>query len=117
MTSAPHIRAGGLRHYAELQARVPHPDSGGGDAITWTTERNLWCQIRPLSGTRKLEAMQRESSVSHEIYARFQDDVAPGAVEKKRILYNGEPYDIQAAWRPGELDEFVHMVASRGVAT
>lgn len=117
MTSAAHIRTGGLRHYAQLQTLVTTPDPGAGQESEWITERNIWCQIRPLSGGQKLESMRVQSTVSHEIYTRYAEDVAPGVVERKRILHDGTPYRIDAAWMPAELTEFVHLVATRGVAT
>lgn len=117
MTSAAHIRAGGMRHRAELQSKARIPDGGGGSSVAWATERQLWCQIRPLSGGMRLHGMQRQSSVSHEIYARYAADVDPGVVTGKRILHDGNAYRIEAAWLPGEVKEYVHMVATRGVAT
>jgi SPP1 family predicted phage head-tail adaptor len=117
MSSAPYIRTGAMRHRAELQSEVSTPDGGGGSAVVWTKERDLWCQIRPLSGAMRLQGAQRESQVSHEIYTRYQSDVAPGTVNRKRIVYGGKAYRIEAAWQPAELPEFVHMTAIEGAAT
>ncbi len=117
MTSAPHIRTGAMRHHADLQSKAEFPDDGGGEGIVWSTERKIWCQIRPLSGGQRLEGMRRQSSVTHEIYARYQDDIDPDIVTEKRIRFGSAVYNILAAWLPRELTEFVHMVAERGVAT
>jgi len=117
VTSAPYIRTGAMRHYADLQGRATFEDGGGGEAITWATERKLWCQIRPLSGSQRLEGMRRESAVTHEIYTRYQADVDPGVVVGKRITYGAEAYNIAAAFLPQEHPEFVHLIAERGVAT
>lgn len=117
MTSAPYIRTGNLRHHADLQSKGHSPDDGGGEAIDWGTDRKIWCQIRPISGSQRLEGMRRQSSVTHEIYARYQDDVDPDIVTEKRIRFGSAVYNILAAWLPRELPEFVHLVAERGVAT
>ncbi len=117
MTSAPYIRTGAMRHFAELQAQVTTADGGGGRSVVWTKERDVWCQIRPLSGSMRLQGMQRESQTTHEIYTRYQSDVAPGTVQRKRIVYDGKAYRIDAAWQPAELPEFVHMTAVEGAAT
>ncbi len=117
MTSAPHIRTGAMRHLADLQRKITEPDGGGGQIVRWVTERKLWCQIRPLSGSQRLEGMRRQSSVSHEIYTRFQADVSPSVATTKRIFHNGNAYNIAAAFLPSETPEFVHLIAERGGAT
>ena len=117
MTSAAFIRTGALRHHADLQSKGSTGDGGGGADVTWATERKLWCQIRPLSGTQRMEGMARQSEVSHEIYARYQVDVDPDVLTKKRIRYGSAIYNIDAAFQPEELPEFVRMICSRGVAT
>jgi SPP1 family predicted phage head-tail adaptor len=117
VTSAPHIRTGAMRHFADLQGKARLADGGGGEAVTWATERKIWCQIRPLSGSQRLEGMRRQSSVTHEIYARYQDDVDPDVVVGKRIRHGESVYNVAAAFLPAELPEFVHLIAERGVAT
>jgi SPP1 family predicted phage head-tail adaptor len=112
-TSAAYIRTGAMRHRAELQAKTMAPDGSGGYTTTWTKSRDLWCQIRPLSGVQRLEAMRRQSSVTHEIYARYAADIAP----TMRIVHGGVAYNIEAVWSPEERKEFVHCAASAGVAT
>ncbi len=117
MTSAPYIRTGAMRHRAELQAQVATPDGGGGNAIVWTKERDIWCQIRPRSGSMRMHGMQRESQVTHDIYTRYQSDVDPTVLTRKRIVHDGAAYRLDAAWLPAELPEFVHIEAVRGPAT
>ena len=117
MTSAAFIRTGGMRHYADLQSKETSPDGGGGEDVTWVTDRKIWVQIRPISGAQRLEGMRRESSVTHEIYTRHQDDVDPSIMTTKRILHGAVAYNISAAFMPKELPEFVQMFAERGVAT
>ena len=118
MTSAPYIRTGALNRRAELQAKVETGDDLGGVEVDWVTERSIWVEIRPLSGTQRLESMRRESAVSHRLAMRYQDDVAPGGtLEAKRIKFGAEVFNIEAAWMPEEEPEFVQALATRGVPT
>lgn len=117
MTSAAYIRTGAMEHLCELQAKNKVPDAIGGNIVSWVKERDVYCQIRPLSGSKTLEAMRLQSKVTHEIYTRYAPDVAPGVIERKRIVYDGTPYMIAAAMSPAEAREFVHMFAERGVPT
>jgi SPP1 family predicted phage head-tail adaptor len=117
MSTAPYIQTGNMRQLGRLEGKSETPNGTGGLDGEWVTERTIWCQIKPLSGSRGVESAQRESHVSHVIYIRHQDDVAPGVVEKKRITHNGFSYDIVAAWNPESQPEFVHMTAMRGAGT
>ena len=98
MTSATHIRTGALLHRAELQAKVTTEDDGGGRDVDWVTERKLWCRIRPLSGAQRLRAMRMESSVTHEIYARYQADVDPSELPPFYMLGKKENFQTQLNW-------------------
>lgn len=111
--SAPHIRTGDLRHRAELQKKEQTSDGAGGWTTTWVKDRDLWCRIRPISGSQQLENMRAETTVSHEIYARYATDLT----KNKRIVYRGRAFLIEAAWTPEERREFIHMVATEGAAT
>lgn len=112
-TSAAYIRTGAMRHRAALQARSATPDSYGGNAVTWTTERDVWCQIRELSGQERLAAMRQESAVTHEVYARYAADLTAS----KRLVHAGVAYNIRAVMNPETRNEFVRMLAESGVAT
>lgn len=113
-TSATFIRTGGLRHRAELQSRSTETaDGGGGVAVAWTKERDLWCQIRELGGQERLEAMRQESGVTHEIYARYATDITAD----KRVVYGAKAYNIRAVMDPETRHEFVRVLADSGVAT
>lgn len=108
-----HIRPGDLHHRAVLQSKSEVADGGGGVAISWVTDRNLWCLIRAPSGLMAQEAMQRQSEIKNEIIARYNADLTT----KKRILHDGIAYLIEAVLRRGLRKEFVHMLAGSGVAT
>ena len=112
-TSAAHVSTGKMRHRAELQSLQSVPDGMGGYNPEWVRERDVWCWIRPVSGSQQLENMRRDSQVSHEIYARFHADITT----EKRLAYRGHVYNLEAIWSPDEREEYLQAVAVRGVAT
>lgn len=112
-TSVPQARTGRMRHRAELQQLQSVPDGVGGYNTEWVRERDVWCWIRPVSGSQQLENMRRDSQVRHEIFARFHTDITMG----KRLAYRGKVYNFEAIWSPDERREFLHIVATEGVAT
>ena len=112
-TSAPRVMTGRMRHRAELQKKESVSDGAGGWETAWTKDRRIWCWIVPTSGVQRLESMRRDSQVSHEIYTRFASDVTTN----KRIVYRGKAYNLEAIWSPDERQEFLHIVATEGVAT
>jgi SPP1 family predicted phage head-tail adaptor len=107
------MSAGKLRHYAELQKKNSVSDGYGGSTPGWTKEKNIWCFIRPISGVQRMEAMRRNSKISHEIKARYDADIQP----EKRILFRGNAYNIEAVWSLNEKQEYTMMLAAEGVAT
>lgn len=113
MTSANYIRTGAMRHRARLERKVQTADDGGGQATTWELDREVWCQIRPLSGSMRLAGMQRQSEISHEIYFRYAADIDT----TKRVVYAGKSYMLAAVWSPEGLPEFLHAAAVEGVET
>jgi SPP1 family predicted phage head-tail adaptor len=113
VTSAPFIRSGRLNRRAELQSRTLTADGGGGSAVTWTKERDIWVGIRELSGTERLQAMREQSAITHEIWARYATDVTAD----KRIVSNSVNYNLRAVMDPENAHEFLRILAESGVAT
>lgn len=113
MLDADHLTAGDLHHRAELQIKSEPADGIGGVTVTWSKERDLWCNITDVSGRMALEAIQRESQLKTDIFARFNADITT----EKRITHDGKTYMIEAAMRRGKRKEWVHIIAQEGVAT
>lgn len=107
------MRAGRLRHRAELQEQQELPDGGGGRSLQWVKTRNVWCRIQPVSGSQRMESMRRNSAISHEITARWNDDLTT----QKRIVHRGTAYRIEAVTSDEEKHVEARIIASAGVAT
>lgn len=108
--------AGVLSDLGELQRKVETPDGAGGVSVTWELLRPIWCNLKTLGGTQALEAGRRQSSTTHEIGVRYQDDVDPSVVTQHRIVIYGVPYNLTHAIIEGRR-EFVRIGAVSGVAT
>lgn len=107
------MRAGRLRHRAELQSQQETSDGAGGVTLSWVKDRDLWCRISPTSGVQQMESMRRDSSIDHEITARWNDDLTT----QKRIVHKGRFFNIEAVTNPDGKEREAHIIASSGVAT
>lgn len=106
-------RTGELRHRADLQAKGRTPNASGGSAVAWTTERQVWCRIRALSGAQRIEGSHQKSKVTHEIATRYATDITPS----KRLVHAGTIYSIEAVRDPDGAREFILIEAFTGEAT
>ena len=103
-----------LRHRAELQTKAVTADAGGGlDVDAWIPERTIWCGIKPISVVQRLENMRRDSIVTHEIKARYADDIDT----TKRIVYKERAFNIEGVLNADERNRELTLLASEGVAT
>jgi SPP1 family predicted phage head-tail adaptor len=112
-----HTHAGQLRHVATLQDKVTTPDGYGGQNVEWTDRRTLRCEVREVSAMQRMENMRRNSPVTHEVVARFEDDLTATEAPKRRLLFEGQALNIIAAQRFGPRRESVRLFAQSGVAT
>lgn len=107
------MRAGRLRHRAELQKTTEVSDGAGGVTVTWTKDRDMWCRITPTSGVQQMESMRRNSPIDHEITARWNDDITT----EKRIVHKGRAFNINAVTNPDGKEVEAHIIASSDVPT
>lgn len=76
-----------LRHRVTLQAPQLTPDSGGGAAISWVDQAELWAYIDPLSGNEQFSKHQTETILTHKIVIRYRADVRPEMRLQKETRY------------------------------
>lgn len=108
------LGAGELRTCAELQRKVETRTTAGGTAVTWVRVRDVFCRIKGLSPSLKVEAMAREPQLTHEIVARQEDDIDATkrlVVGTRAFLIDGIPDDVD------ERGRYVRLMAVEGVAT
>lgn len=113
MVAVSYIRPERLRCRAALQSRAEVADGLGGVTVTWVTSRSVWCAFRPQTGREAQQAMREQSSVTHEIWARYASDITAD----KRILYHGKLFNIRAVATPDEDRKWLRIFAEEGVAT
>ncbi len=111
------MHAGQLRHVAMLQDKTTTPDGYGGQVVAWSDRRTLRCNVREVSALQRMENMRRNSPVTHEIEARFEDDLTASEAPMRRLLFEGQALNILAAQRFGPRRESVLLFAESGVAT
>jgi SPP1 family predicted phage head-tail adaptor len=86
------IPIGELSHRLRLEAPSRTADGGGGANVIWTLVAEVWGAIRTASGSERLEADGLKGRVSHEIWIRHRDGVAPDM----RFVEGARVFDIRA---------------------
>ena len=85
-------RIGELRHRLNLEAATRSSDGAGGVSETWDVVAEVWAAIRPLAGAERLDADRLSGRVTHEIWLRHRDGVAPAM----RFTWDARVFDIRA---------------------
>lgn len=70
------VRTSSLRRRITLESRSVVEDGIGGQSTTWTTVATVWADIQPLSGREKQSAEAMQTSVTHQIFIRYQPQFA-----------------------------------------
>lgn len=82
-----------LTHRVTLQSRSVTQDALGQEAASWADVVTVWAQAQPLRGREFFAAGQTQSEVTTRFLIRWRSDVVP----TMRVIWRGEPYDIDAA--------------------
>jgi SPP1 family predicted phage head-tail adaptor len=104
-------RLGKMRHRVEIQTEALTSDGGGGGSSAWTTVATVWAEVKPLTGSEGLRAMQLTNPVTHEIRMR-QRTIPSGA----RLLHRGRVLNIAMAVNVDEGDRYLRIMARENVA-
>lgn len=70
------VRSSNLRRPIVIQQRAGTLDPVGGQSATWTTVATVWADIQPVSGQEKQAADAVQTSVTHQIFIRYQAQFA-----------------------------------------
>ena len=93
-------RAGLMRERVTIQTATVTADNIGGIAdgpVTWgsiATVPTTWARITPLSGrgAERVQAMQLEMAISHEVTIRYRTDIVPAY----RLMWGTLPLNVRA---------------------
>lgn len=103
MSDTDSIRIGNLRQRVSIERPVRTSDGGGGAQESWELVAEVWAQIRPLSGSERVEADGLAGKVSHETIIRYRDDVEP----EQRLAFDSRLFDIRAVLDVDERRRFL----------
>lgn len=71
------MRTGEFKHWISFVANIPTQDPDNGDLLdNETIVATTWARVRPMTGTRALNAGQILNGKPYEIQVRYRDDVA-----------------------------------------
>ena len=85
------IRAGELRNYITLQAKIFTRDDTGGEVPEWQDRGvNIPAAVEPFRGRELMSAKAEESETTIRFRIRYRSDV----ISAWRILWEGQPYEI-----------------------
>jgi SPP1 family predicted phage head-tail adaptor len=87
------MRAGQLKHRAQIQSLVSSQDSDGHITESWVDfGSKIWINLMPLSGRELLSADAIQSKVTAKAILRFRAGVLPSM----RLTYRDTLYNIEA---------------------
>ena len=110
------MRAGDLRHRAELQQQLVTKDSYGQQVNSWVTLATIWCQISPVSGKEAFMAQQVQSETTHQIRCRYRQEFAnPKTVAACRLLFKGRIFNITSSINWDERNREITLMATEGL--
>ena len=110
------MQAGRLRKRVRFQRASPSPDIGGGFAVTWGDDLEVWADFRPQRGSEVLEAGRIAEQVSGVLQLRYSETAA-SILPGDRVLIDDEAYNIRSAIDPDGRRIRLEVVVEKGVAT
>jgi len=105
-------RAGELDQRITFQARQVTSDGMGGDSFVWVNLCDAWARVRPKSGREVTEFDRVNAEAGYLFVVRNRQDIT----DSNRILWDGEPYNIQVRKQPKKRALYLEIDAYRGVA-
>lgn len=98
-----------LRKKIDIQRSTSTQNSFGEDVKTWVDFAiNRWARVETLSGKEFFQAQR----IVGEVDTRFTIRFIPRVKEKMRVIYGGNPYDIQSAL-PDERNKELELLCKR----
>lgn len=115
------MRAGPLRHYVDLQKRVPgDPDDAGDPTLTWVSQDHVWASIDPVSmsalaGAREVIGGGTQTALDLCLIGMYP---YPGvtALDWRIVSEEGVVYDLKAARPSNDASRLVFLALVGGAA-
>lgn len=85
-------RIGELRHLVCLEGPATTPDGAGGQTVTQALIGEIWCSVRPRSGSEQGAGEALQASVTHEVWMRWR----PGVTSEMRLVLGARVLEINA---------------------
>lgn len=107
-------RTGELDQRITFQERQSVPDNMGGSTDTWvdiSTLSSVWAHVRPKSGREVTEYDRVNAETGYLFVIRNRSDI----LEKYRILWGGEPFNIKSILKPKSRSLYLEINGERGV--
>lgn len=98
-----------------IQSRSATLDAYGQEIDSWSDVASVWANVKPISGTEKLKAMQVDSILTHTVAVRYNETfMPPRKVDAWRIVYNDRIFNITAAMDLNEERKYIIFDCSEG---
>ena len=94
------VMAGKLRHRVELHYPVKVVNDFGEEEWGYALMARVWARVSPLSGSERLEAMELEAKVDHEVEIRYRE----GVTAQSRVVFGDRVFGVQAVINPDHRD-------------
>src|SRR5690554_3266620 len=91
LTKAKTKHIGDFKQRVAIERYVTTSDGMGGTTQTWSEVGKVWCNIKPLSGQKRLEFGKLDSTVTHEVLMRYREDIT----DQDRLKYKGKNYTLK----------------------
>lgn len=107
-------RAGELDQRITFQERQSVPDGLGGSTDTWvnvSTLPTVWAHVRAKTGREVTQYDRVNAETGYLFVIRYRGDI----LEKYRILWDGEPFNIASISKPKSRSLYMEINGERGV--
>ena len=101
-----------MRFQVELQKPTNTKDSGGGLTEAWTTQANLWADIKQIRGAEGYRQGQVQEKTTHAVTIRYRRDIGTNY----RIVYDTDNYNIKTIQNLDSRNRFMVLECELGVA-
>lgn len=103
---------GRLRHRVNLQSATTTRDAGGGVTESWSTVAQIYCDIKPVSGSERYRQGKVQESLTHEIVMRHRT----GIDTNYRINFESRNFNVRSIRNIDERDRFLVLLCTEGEA-